>query len=156
MCTVKLSFTCLNISSEVNIPKTVVCWLRVNAKARGGEKGKVKWEVSVPKHFSSHSNWSSVSDPQVRRTSAIPWLSSHFLVTFQNWSVYTNKASDAIIILIQSVKDILSWYFFSLLFSWVIYCHFGLRKQHEKKLSKQNSCKNIICKITPSFCSIWL
>lgn len=39
MCTVKLSFTCLNISSEVNIPKAVVCWLHVNAKARGEEKG---------------------------------------------------------------------------------------------------------------------
>lgn len=44
MCTVKLSFTCLNILSEVNIPKAAVCWLRVNAKARGEEKGRVKWD----------------------------------------------------------------------------------------------------------------
>lgn len=151
MCTVKLSFTCQNILSEVNIPKAAVCWLRVNAKARGEEKGRVKWDISVPKHFSC-CKWSSVSDPQVRRASAVPWLSSHFLVTSQNWLVLL-----VMLLLFWPSQSKMSSVDIFFLFSFPGFSTaISVSENSLRKLSKQNLCKNIFCKITPNFCSIWL
>lgn len=78
--------------SEVNTPNVVLRWLYVLVKDRGEEKRKGKHGcIWLSKQLSPHYNCSRVSDPQVRRLCAMPWLSSQFLVTLQHILLYITE-----------------------------------------------------------------